>query len=335
MLTASLSLVVGLALLAWGADRFVYGATSIARNFGVSPLIVGLTIVGFGTSAPELLVSTVAAWQGNTELALGNAVGSNIANIGLVLGSAALIHPLVVRSRILKREYPIMALVLLATPALLLDGRLGRLDGVLLISGLILLIAWTIHMGLRQRVKAGTVKAAVMGSADELAQEYAEELKQGASTPAATAWLIGGLLLLLGSSKLLVWAAIVVAQHFGMSDLLIGLTIVAVGTSLPEVATSIASIFKGEHDIAIGNIVGSNMFNMLGVIGIAGVIHPISISPELLNRDFLVMLVLAAAMLGMAYRSRARARIGRIEGGLLLIAYCGYLAVLAWGLQTN
>ncbi|NOZ09733.1 MAG: calcium/sodium antiporter [Gammaproteobacteria bacterium] len=329
MLIASLSLIAGLALLAWGADRFVYGATSVARNFGVSPLIVGLTIVGFGTSAPELLVSAVAAWQGNTELALGNAVGSNIANIGLVLGSAALIHPLVVRSRILKREYPIMALVLLATPALLLDGHLGRIDGLLLIAGLILLIAWTVRMGLRQRVKPGTIKATAIGGADELAQEYAEELKQRASTPVAMAWLIGGLLLLLGSSKLLVWAAIIVAHHFGMSDLLIGLTIVAVGTSLPEVATSIASTLKGEHDIAIGNIVGSNMFNMLGVIGIAGIIHPVSFSPELLSRDFLVMLALAAAMLGMAYRSRAKARIGRIEGGLLLVAYCGYLVALA------
>jgi cation:H+ antiporter len=320
MLLAATAVIAGFVLLAWSADRFVFGAAATARNLGVSPLVVGLTIVGFGTSAPELLISSLAALDGQPELAIGNALGSNIANVGLVLGLTIMISPLTVRSHILKREFPVMLGAMALAGALMLDGRLGRVDGAVLMIALAALIAWTAHVGLKERA-AGK-------AADPLGQEYEDELADRVPLPKALLWLAVGLVVLLASSKLLVWGATELARHFGVSELVIGLTIVAVGTSLPEVATTIASALKREDDIAVGNILGSNMFNVLGVLGLPGLIHPTTLSAPVMNRDFPAMLAMAVALLLMAYRRGGIAHIHRFEGAVLLTGYAGYLLLL-------
>ncbi len=306
----------GLALLMWGADRFVLGAAASARNWGVSPLIIGLTIVGFGTSAPEMVVSAVAAWQGNTGLAIGNAVGSNIANIGLIIGVTALIVPLHVHSGILKRELPVLLAVMTLSLLLLLNGTLGRLDGIILLSVLAVLILWVTRLGINNR------------AADPMVSEYAEEIRSDLSTRNALLWVVIGLGVLLASSRLVVWGAVGIAQTFGVSDLIIGLTIVALGTSLPELAASVASARKGEHDIAIGNVIGSNMFNLLAVLGLPGVIRPGPVDPAVLTRDFPVMFGLTIGLFLMAYRIRTPGRINRLEGAILVVSYLGYQLLL-------
>ncbi len=308
------AVVGGFAVLVWGADRFVIGAAATARNLGVSPLIIGLTIVGIGTSAPEILVSAMAAWQGNPALGVGNALGSNITNIGLVLGATALITPLVVRSETLRREYPLMFAIMLFSLALLLDGDMSRLDGALLLAGLVLMVIWMVRLGLRR-------------DHDPLQDEYEQEIPH-LSTARALAWLVFGLLLLLGSSRMLVWGAVDIAQAFGISDLIIGLTIVAIGTSLPELAASVMSALRGEPDIAIGNVIGSNMFNLLAVLGLPGLIHPTPLAPEVLNRDYVFMIGLSIALFAMAYGFRGDGRVNRLEGALLLGGYGAYLYVL-------
>ncbi len=317
-------LVFGFALLVWAADRFVEGAAALARNLGVSPLVVGLIIVGFGTSAPEMLISAVAAWGGRPGIAIGNAIGSNIANIGLVLGAAAMVRPLTVHSSLLRKELPILLAAIFLALALLLNGSLGRGDGLLLLAGFGILVYWTLSLAWRARNHA---------AADPMAAEYAAEMPPAMSTGRALFWLAVGLTLLLVSSRVLVWAAVQVAQAWGVSDLVIGLTIVAVGTSLPELATSISAALKGEHDIAIGNVVGSNTFNVLAVMGIAGVIQPGPFAPEVLTRDFPVMIGLTLALCAMAYGFRGVGRINRVEGALLLAAFVGYLSLL-YVLQT-
>ncbi|MDH3688887.1 MAG: calcium/sodium antiporter [Gammaproteobacteria bacterium] len=334
MLWSLIAVAGGLALLAWSADRFVFGAAAIARNLGVSPLIVGLTIVGFGTSAPELVVSTLAALQGNTNLAIGNALGSNIANIGLVLGLTALLSPFTVRSRIIKREFPVMFAAMGLTLLLIWDGYLGKIDGVILTVSLVLLIAWTVWVGLNEQHPGHREDVTTKPAHDALEIEFQQELTARVSTTKALAWLIVGLLLLLLSARILVWGAINIAVYFGVSDLIIGLTIVAIGTSLPEVAAAVVSAHKGEHDIAIGNIVGSNIFNLLGVIGIPGLLHPAAIEGAVLKRDFPVMLLLSLAMLIVAIRLRGQTRVNRIHGALLLMAYAGYLGLLALTLSA-
>ncbi len=308
------AVIGGFAVLVWGADRFVIGAAATARNLGVSPLIIGLTIVGIGTSAPEILVSAMAAWQGNPALGVGNALGSNITNIGLVLGATALITPLVVRSETLRREYPLMFAIMLFSLVLLLDGEMSRLDGLLLLAGLVLMVIWMVRLGLRR-------------DHDPMEDEYAQEIPH-LSTGRALAWLGLGLLLLLGSSRLLVWGAVDIAQAFGISDLVIGLTIVAVGTSLPELAASVMSALRGEPDIAIGNVIGSNMFNLLAVLGLPGLIHPTALAPEVLSRDFVFMIGLSIALFAMAYGFRGNGRVNRFEGALLLGGYAAWLYVL-------
>jgi cation:H+ antiporter len=320
MLLAATAVIAGFVLLAWSADRFVFGAAATARNLGVSALVVGLTVVGFGTSAPELLISSLAAIDGQPELAVGNALGSNIANVGLVLGLTIMISPLTVRSHILKREFPVMLGAMALAWAVMLDGRLGRLDGAVLILALAALITWTARVGLRER--------AVGKAADPLGREYEEELAERVPQARALLWLAVGLIVLLASSKLLVWGATELARHFGVSELVIGLTIVAVGTSLPEVATTIASALKREDDIAVGNILGSNMFNALGVLGLPGLIHPAALSGPVLSRDFPAMFAMAVALLLMAYRRGGVAHIHRFEGVVLLAGYAAYLALL-------
>ena len=316
MLLAYSSIIIGFILLAWSADRFVLGSSAMARNFGISPLIIGLTVVAFGTSFPEMLISGVAAWEGNPSLAIGNAIGSNITNIGLVLGTTALIIPLTVHSDTLQREFPVLFIVMIFTLLLLIDNELGRLDGFLLIIGILVLLYWIVRLTIRTR-KTDPIKA-----------EFAVEIPYHMPTNKAVTHFLVGLVILFISSKILVWGAIAIAKSFGISDLVIGLTIVAIGTSLPELAASITSAIKKEHDIAVGNIIGSNMFNLLAVIGIAGVIHPVSFVPEVLTRDFLLMFVLTAGLFAMAYGFRRSGHISRWEGGILLLTWLGYLVYL-------
>lgn len=316
MLLDIITIIAGLALLVWGAELFVTGAAALARNLGVSPMLIGLTVVGFGTSAPEILVSLMAAWQGNPGLAIGNALGSNIANIGLILGVTALITPLHVRSNTLRREYPMLLAVSLITVLLMLDGRLGRLDGAILLGGLILLLVAMVQLG-RQGL-----------SSDPLEIEMEAELPEAMSSGRSILLFSTGLILLLVSSRMLVWGAVNVATAFGISDLVIGLTIVALGTSLPELAASVMSVLKGEHDMAIGNVIGSNMYNLLAVLAVPGLIAPGAFDPEILTRDLPMMIGLTLALFVLGYGFGGAGRINRLEGLLLVAAFIGYQTLL-------
>lgn len=311
-----LAILGGFMLLVWGADRFVTGAAATARNLGVSPLIIGLTIVGFGTSAPEMLVSAMAAWAGNPGIAVGNAIGSNITNVGLVLGLTALISPLAVKSETLRREFPILFAVTTLVLILLLDGDLSRLDGVILLAGFGLMIYWLVGLGLRER------------ACDPMQDEFAEEIPADMTMGRALFWVALGLIVLLLSSRLLVWGAVNVAQYFGVPDLIIGLTIVAIGTSLPELAASITGALKGEDDIAIGNVLGSNMFNLLAVLGLPGLISPLTTPDDVMTRDFPIMFGFTALLFAFAYGFRDQGRINRPEGGILLAGFVAYLGLL-------
>ncbi len=316
MTLAFIAVVFGLALLVWSADRFVEGSSCTARHFGMPPLLIGMVIVGFGTSAPEMVVSALAASQGNPGIALGNAYGSNITNIALILGITALISPIAVHSQVLRKELPILTVVTALAAWQLWDGEITRTDAVVLLAVFGGLMAWTIWQGLQKK-------------ADALGTEMEQELEVRAMPlRSAVFWLVVGLALLIVSSRILVWGAVEIAHGFGISDLIIGLTIVAVGTSLPELASSIIATKKGEHDIALGNILGSNLFNTLAVVGIAGTIQPLAVGPEVFNRDMLVMAALTLSLFIIGYGFRGRGRINRIEGALLLACYLGYTAYL-------
>jgi len=321
MLLSSAAILAGFLLLIWSADRFVIGASGIALNFGVSPLIIGLTIVGFGTSAPEMIVSGVASYEGTPSLAVGNAIGSNITNIALVLGVTALVSPLLVNSKILKREYPVMFFIMVLAWGLLWDGKLSHSDGYILMSGMFVLMIAITMIGLREK-KQGR-------QSDPLEQEFAEEIPRDMSTGMAFLWLFIGLIVLLISSRMLVWGAVNIAHEYQVSELVIGLTIVAIGTSLPELAASIASALKNEHEIAIGNIIGSNMFNLLGVLGIPGIMVGIEkLEPSVLSRDYPVMIALSVLLFIFAYGFKGKGKINRPEGGILLVCYIGYMVVI-------
>jgi cation:H+ antiporter len=320
LLLPSLAILGGFIALVWGADRFVEGSAATARNLGVSPLIIGLTIVAFGTSAPEMLVSSFAAWAGNGGIAVGNAIGSNITNVALVLGVSSIIAPLSVHSKILSRELPLLVLTMLLALGLILDGDLGRIDGVILLSGLLVLVGWMVGEGMRER-KDGEQE-------DALSEEFAEEIPEGMSMGKAIFWLVVGLLVLLGSARLVVYGASEVARHFGVSDLVIGLTVVALGTSLPELAASVVSAMKNEHDIAIGNVVGSNMFNLLGVLAFPGLIRPGEVGPAVLTRDFPVMLGVTILLWLKARGFYKKSELTRFNGATLVLIYVGYVAWL-------
>lgn len=307
-----LLVAAGLVILLWGADRFVMGASALARNLGVSPLIIGLTIVGFGTSAPEILISAVASYDNNPGLAIGNAIGSNIANIALVLGMTALLFPLTVKSETLKREYPIMLAVTLGSLVLLVDGHFSRIDGIILLSGMFITIYFVTMLGLRSR------------KSDPIVQEFEDEIPTGITTLKASLWFTAGLIMLLLGSKLLVLGAVSIATELGVSDVVIGLTIVAIGTSLPELAATVMSSYKKEHDIAIGNIIGSNMFNLLAVLSLPGIIRPGAVPPGILTRDFPLLIVLTILLFVMSYGFRTPGKINRFEGGILLSIFIGY-----------
>ena len=288
------------------------GAAGTARSLGVPTLLIGLTIVALATSAPEILVSISAATAGNPELAVGNAIGSNIANIALVLGLTAAIRPMEVRSTILRREMPALLAVTLLTTMVFLDSFLGRLDGLILIGGLVLVLHWLVRLGMRSH------------ATDPLHEEIAAELPEEMPIGRAMVWLAIGLAVLLAGAQLLVWGAHNLALTLGVSDLIIGLTVVAVGTSLPELAVSIVSALKNEHDIALGNIIGSNMFNCLAVIGPAAAIHPSAFTPAMLGLHLPVMIALTLVLFALTYNFTGTGRISRAEGVILLSVFIGY-----------
>jgi cation:H+ antiporter len=317
MLIAVIQLVAGFLLLVWGADRLVAGASATARNIGISPMIIGLTVIGFGTSAPELVVSAVATLKGNAGLAVGNAIGSNITNIGLVLGVTALIYPLRMESTVLKREYPILLLIMLICFLMALDGSYSRLEGWFLIASLLAVVIWIIRIGLQRPLS------------DPLAEEFDAEIPRDIPTKVALFWLMVGLIVLPVSSIFLVDGAITIARFLHVSDTVIGLTIVALGTSLPELATAITAALHREDDLAIGNIIGSNIFNLLGVLGIAAVIHPVELLPIILARDFPAMFLITGALYLMASDFRGPGRIGRRSGSVLLTMFVGYF-IMVW-----
>lgn len=309
-----LAIVGGLILLIAAADRFITGASAVARHLGAPPLLVGLTIVGLGTSAPEMVVSATAALNGNPSLGVGNAIGSNITNIALILGVTALIVPLTASSTILRRELPILLATSVGVYALCADGQLSRMDGTLLIFGAVLFLFWLGWL-------------AKQGGNDPITAEFTEELGDESKLmpmPQAILWLGLGMILLPLSSNLLVWGAVNIATLFGISDLVIGLTIVAIGTSLPELAASLAGALKGEHDLALGNVLGSNMFNLLVVLCMPGLLAPGPLDPAAITRDLPIMLGLTLALIVMCWPRGGVERISRGEASLLLVAFIAY-----------
>ncbi len=289
MLGNILLIIAGLALLTWGADRFVHGAASAARNMGVAPLLIGLTVVAFATSAPEILVSIVAASQNQPGLAVGNAIGSNIVNIGLVLGVTALIRPIKLESATLRREMPALLAVSLLTVSLFLDSYLSRIDGIVMLTGLVIVMVWLARLGISSAAN------------DPIKRDFEAEIPSDVSMTMAIVWLTIGLGTLLVGADLLVDGAIGVATELGISEVVIGILVVALGTSLPELAVSLASAFKGEYGLAIGNIVGSNIFNLLAVIGVAATIVPSALAPTVLSLHIFVMVAFTLVLFAMTY----------------------------------
>ncbi|WP_456489659.1 calcium/sodium antiporter [Marinobacter nauticus] len=317
MLMAIGAVIAGLILLVWSADKFVEGAAATAKHLGMPTLLIGMVIIGFGTSAPELAVSAMAASDGNPGLALGNGYGSNITNIALIVGLTAIIAPIAVHSQVIRKELPLLVVLTLIAGAQLIDGELSRLDGWVLLGVFAAVMGWSIYQGIR-------------GKGDPLGGDAESEIVAH-PMPLKTAliWLVIGLILLIVSSRLLVWGAVAIAQSLGVSDLIIGLTIVAIGTSLPELASAIAAVKKNEHDLILGNILGSGIFNTLAVVGLAAAIQPLSVDPEVLYRDWTLMLGLTLALLVMGFGLTGwRKLISRGDGVLLLAAYIGYTGYL-------
>ena len=316
------ALACGLVLLIWSADRFVDGAAATARHAGMPSLLIGMVIIGFGTSAPEMVVSAISASQGNPGLALGNAYGSNISNIALILGFTAMLTPINVKSGVLRKELPVLLAVTILAAGQLYDLFLSRLDAIVLLLVFALVMGWWIWLGLRERQDSLEADLDVTLEVDPM------PLKK------SVFWLLFGMVLLVISSRILVWGAVEVARAFGVSDLIIGLTIVAIGTSLPELASAVAAVRKGEHDLALGNVIGSNLFNTLAVVGIAGIIHPLQVSAEVLYRDCLIMGLLTLGLFVVAFGVAGQKRITRPEGIILLLVYfcySGYLLSMVLG----
>lgn len=315
MLEATGLLIVGLILLVWSADKLVFGAAAIARNVGISPLVIGMTILAMGSSAPEMMVSATAALDGKTDTAVGNVLGSNIANIALILGITALIKPLSISSMVLRRELPLMVGVTLLSGLLLWNSYLGFYEGILLFVLFAVFILAMLQISRKEQQNG-----------DALLAECESEIPSDVSNKKAIIWVVIGLILLPFAASMLVDNSVIIAKYFGMSDLVIGLTIIAVGTSLPELAASLTGVLKGEDDMAVGNIIGSNVFNILAVMGIPGILNPSILSDSIMGRDFWVMLAVSLLLVIMALgKSRS---INRLEGAVLFIifiAYQGYL----------
>lgn len=319
MLVATALLFIGLVLLVYGADRLVFSAAILCRALGVPPLIIGMTVVGIGTSLPELIVAFSASTHGQMDIAVGTAMGSNITNILLILGGAALIHPLTVHSRLVRRELPLMLLVTLLCGVLLCDNALSRGDGLLLLA---LAAAWLLFI-----IKIA--RRAERDNSDSLTREQIAELpRDDAGNTVAFLWLAVALIILPMSTSMVIDNATVIANYFGISELVIGLTIISVGTSLPELATVLAGALKGEDDIAIGNLIGSNIYNIAIVLGVPALIHPGAVDTQAFARDYWVMLGISALFtLLCLQRSRC---IGRVAGSLLLCGFVAWVAVLYW-----
>ena len=315
MLMSIISLVSGFVLLIWSADAFTNNGAKIARIFNISPLIIGLLIFGFGTSAPEMLVSGLAAYEGHPEMSIGNAFGSNIINIALVLGITAIILPIKVKQDILKKEWVYLMISTLAAGWLLLDGYLSFVDGLTLLVLLILFLFYVFR---------------------ESKKDYHHEFKEIQSKPSkqekGKTWflLFISLVVLLTSARLIVWGGTTLAIEFGVTDLLIGLTVVALGTSLPELAVSISSAFKKQHEMVVGNIIGSNLFNTVGVLAIPGLILPFEIPNEVMSRDYPFMLLLTVLLFITSYKFKKEGVISRVEGAVLLALIGVYLYLLLW-----
>ncbi|WP_074011790.1 calcium/sodium antiporter [Candidatus Sodalis sp. SoCistrobi] len=316
MLFATSLCIIGLILLVYGADRLVYSAAVLSRSLGVAPWLIGCTIVSFGTSLPELLVSVTAALNNQTDMAVGNILGSNIINIMLIVGGAALIRPVTFRSEIVRRELPLLLLITLLCGLLLADHSLGRLDGVLLLAaaaGYLMIIVTISRLALRE-------------GSDTLTREQLAELPQDSNNTVAVLWLVLAFIILPISARMVIDNASVLARYFGLSDLVVGLTVLAIGTSLPELATLVAGALKGENDIALGNVIGSNIFNSVIVLGVPALLSPGPFNPAAFARDYWVML--AASVILAALCLRKRRRINRLSGALLVCGFIAYLAVL-------
>lgn len=314
MLWNSVEIIVGLTLLVFGADRFVHGSAAMARNFGIAPLLIGLTIVAFATSTPEILVSIIAASRGEPDLAIGNAIGSNIANIGLVLGATAMLCPIELHSATLRREMPALLAVTLLTISLFLDMYLSRVDGMVLLAGLVIVMVWLVRLGLRSAEN------------DPIKAEYEAEIPRNVDNKLAVLWLIVGIGTLLFGADLLVDGAVDVAREIGVSDVVIGVTLVAVATSLPELAVTMVSALRGEYGLAIGNLVGSNIINLLAVIGIAAVIEPAQLPSTVLTLHIFVMVAFTLVLFAMTYNYDGKGKVSRFEGLSLIVSYGAYIA---------
>jgi len=314
------ALLIGLVGLVWGADLLVKGAASIANRLGIAPVIIGLTVVAFGTSAPELAVSVSAALGGETDVALGNVVGSNVANILLILGLSAAIAGLTVTLRIIRLDVPLLLGASLVMLLLSLDGSIGRFDGALLFAGIVAYTTWLARAARHER----GVEA--LEDFDESIDELEEELLDR-PMPVLAALVVAGLAILVVGSQLLVGSATDIAEELGVSDLVIGLTVVAIGTSLPELATSVMAARRGERDIAVGNVVGSNLFNLMSVLGLTGLVAPdgIPVSDAALRLDLPVMLAATLALVPIMWNGF---EIRRWEGALLVAFYAAYVAFL-------
>ncbi|MFV0575199.1 MAG: calcium/sodium antiporter [Vibrio sp.] len=327
MLLAVALLVIGLIILVWSADKLVYGSAAIAKNMGISPLVIGMTILAMGSSAPEMIVSATAAFDGRTDTAIGNVLGSNIANIALILGITAMVKPLSIGSTMLRRELPLMMIVTLIAGALFWNDYLGRGEGILLV---VLFVSFILFMVKISRSEQKQSQA--QGTPDKMLEQQESEIPNDVSNPKAIFWVIVGLALLLYSADLLVENAVIIAKYFGMSDLVIGLTIIAIGTSLPELAASLAGVLKGEDDMAVGNIIGSNIFNILAVMGLPALINPSQLSEYVMHRDFWVMLGVSLMLVVMTFgKSR---KINRIEGAILFLTFLAYLGYLFYNVSA-
>lgn len=319
LLLSLLAVILGCGLLVWGADRFVLGAAQMARNLKISPLVIGVLLVGFATSFPEMLVSAIAAIQGNPAVGIGNALGSNITNIGLALGLTALFKPLSVHATLLKREFPLLFGAIAFSFLLLIDHQLSRMDGVLLFAGFILVLGGIFFWHLYKTGQPNQVKHPIV-----------VEQPLMSTKKAVFCWVLG-LVLLLISARLFVWGAVNIAHWLGLSELTIGLTIVAVGTSLPEIAATITAAFKKQHDIAVGNVLGSNIFNLLAVMAMPGLFKPSQIDPAILWRDYSVLLLLTVLVFVLTRPWQKSGQISRPAGGVLLVIYGLYIGYLLIG----
>ncbi len=312
VLIAGVQLAAGFVLLIWAADRLVAGSSALAVHFGISPLVIGITLVGFGTSAPEMVVSAIASLEGNPSLAIGNALGSNTANIGLILGLTAIIYPLSIQRTTMRREFPALLIVMAVTALMMLNLAFSRIEGVVLLLGLAGLVVFMVVYSKR------------LPQEDPQLEHLTEEIPVAMKNSTAVVWTLVGIVVLPVAAHILVTGAVLLATLAGVSEAVVGLTVVALGTSLPELAAAAASALKKEDDLAIGNILGSNIFNLLGVLGISAFIAPMAIEPDLVRRDLLVMFAITGLLAMLVWRRTGIGKITRLSGAVLLTFFVAY-----------